>query len=76
MALRQTFRMPLRLMLWLLLVMAVTTQGAAASARPPSYGGTAVINNAGFSAAASLPAASTVAGNYQYAFVDYAGTGN
>jgi hypothetical protein len=60
----------------LLLVTVLTAQAASAAVSPPSYTGTAIIDNGGFYAATSLPAASTVAGNYQYAFVDYTGTEN
>ena len=46
-------------------------------ASPPSFTGTSVIDNAGFFyVPTSLPAASTVAGVYQYAFLDYAATGD
>jgi hypothetical protein len=76
MVLRRTFQRSFLPMARLLFVMAVAAQRAAASASPPSYAGTGVINNAEFYAATSLAAASTAAGGYQYAFVDYAGSGN
>jgi hypothetical protein len=76
MVLRRTFKVSFLPIAWLLLVMALTAQETYASASAPSYAGTAVVDNSSFDWTVSLPAASAVGGNYQYAFVDYAGTGN
>jgi Glycosyl hydrolase family 26 len=70
-----SFKIALLAMAGCLLVLALIGQGATATG-PPAYTGTAVVNNSGFDWTISLPAASTLAGNYQYAFVDYASTGN
>jgi hypothetical protein len=71
----QSFKISLLAMAGCLLVLAFIGQGATA-AGTAAYTGTAVIDNTQFDAAIRLPAAGTVAGNYQYAFVDYASTGN
>ena len=68
-------------LVWLLLAAALAisarTQAGAATSNPSlAYDGTAVVDNSPFDWTISLPAASTVAGSYQYAFVDYAGSGN
>ena len=63
------------LMVGFTLLMVLNAQAATTSA-VPGYIGTAVIHNSSFDTTVSFPAASTGAGNYQYAFVDYASTGN
>jgi hypothetical protein len=60
---------------WLLVAAALVANGTTPPG-PPAYIGSAVVDNSGFDWTISLRAASATASSYQYAFVDYAGTGN
>src|SRR6201996_7930442 len=73
---QRTFRIALVSTVCCLLASALTALAASTSGSSPSYAGTAVVDNTQFYAAATLAAASTAPGNYQFAFVDYAGSGN
>jgi hypothetical protein len=70
-----TFRISF-LLIWMLLVASLTATATSTTGSSPAYTGTAVTDNSQFDWTINLAAASAVAGNYQYAFVDYAGTGN